>query len=307
MRCVSQLLQSSPLALPEARILLAYVLNWPRTALITRANNFLPDAVSSRFLGLQAQRVAGKPIAQLVGSREFFGLDFKVTPHVLIPRPETELLVECTLDAIRAIHLPHILDLGTGSGAIAITIAHARPDARVVATDYCTYALDVAQRNAHRLLGDAAFILPLPTLAKNHNFVFSGNLTQPRLMLCHGDWFNALNTMYHTAPVYFDIIVSNPPYIAALDPHLSEGDLRFEPLNALTDHADGLSAIHSIVSKSTAWLSPGGKIWIEHGHNQAQAVRTLLDTYGFDSIRSIRDLSGIERVTGGSVNGLQSS
>ncbi|CAG7603176.1 peptide chain release factor N(5)-glutamine methyltransferase [Candidatus Vallotia tarda] len=300
MKCVKQLLKSSPLAALEARILLAYALNWPRTALITRANDFLPNFLVDRFLELQAQRVIGKPIAQLVGSREFFGLDFNVTPHVLIPRPETELLVECALAAVHKIRFPRILDLGTGSGAIAIAIAHARPDARIIATDYCTYALDVARQNARRLLGDAALMQPLPTLVPNHNSSSDG-LTHPHFILRHGDWFNALDKAYQAVPAQFDVIVSNPPYIRVSDPHLCEGDLRFEPLYALTDYANGLSAIHTIISGSVIWLSPGGKIWIEHGHNQAKTVRSMFYTYGLDSIRSIRDLAGIERVTGGAV------
>ncbi|UDG82777.1 HemK/PrmC family methyltransferase [Candidatus Vallotia lariciata] len=302
MSCVAKLLGSSPLTPLEARILLSYVLNWPRTALITRANELLPNDLSERFLALQAQRISGKPIAQLVGSREFFGLDFDVTRHVLIPRPETELLVECVLDAVQKISLPRILDLGTGSGAIAIAIAYARPDAQIVATDCCTDALNIACRNAKRLLGDAALMLPPPRLANHHHSVFSSHPTQSRLTLCCGDWFKALNKSYFSVPVQFDVIVSNPPYISILDPHLCEGDLLFEPLDALTDYADGLSAIRTIIASSVTWLAPGGKIWIEHGHNQAKEVRSLLNTYGLYSIHSVRDLAGIERVTGGSVS-----
>jgi release factor glutamine methyltransferase len=300
MTCVAQLLRNSPLAPLEARILLAHVLDWPRTALITRADDTLPNALSARFLALQARRVEGEPIAQLVGSREFFGLDFDVTPHVLIPRPETELLVECALNAVRTIPSPRILDLGTGSGAIAIAIAHTRPDARIVATDRCAGALDVARRNARRLLGDAALAPALPVSAARHDLVTSGTPTQPRLALRHGTWFDALSEPHRTTPARFDAIVSNPPYIAASDPHLREGDLRFEPLDALTDHADGLSAIRAIVTGSVAWLAPGATLWLEHGYDQAEAVRALLDAHGFNSVRSVRDLAGIERVTCGS-------
>jgi release factor glutamine methyltransferase len=229
----------------------------------------------------QAQRIAGEPIAQLVGSREFFGLDFEVTPHVLIPRPETELLVECALDTVQATPRPRILDLGTGSGAIAISIAHARPDACVVATDRSAAALDVARRNARRLLG--------------------GTEAEARITFHHGDWFDALGGNALSAmPARFDAIVSNPPYIAASDPHLDAGDLRFEPLDALTDHADGLSAIRTLIAGAAPWLAPGATLWLEHGYDQAEAVRALLTAHGFGTVRSMRDLAGIERVTGGS-------
>lgn len=277
---VAELLRASPLPPLEARILLAHVLNWPRTTLITRADQALTEDAQACFAALQSRRIAGEPVAQLVGSREFFGLDFDVTPHVLIPRPETELLVECTLDTVRAVPSPRILDLGTGSGAIAIAIAHARPDAWIVATDRSTAALEVARRNARRLLDNTA-------------------LVSPRIAFHRGDWFDALRDAGRTLSKPFDAIVSNPPYIAASDPHLEVGDLRFEPLDALTDHADGLSAIRMIVADAAAWLAPGATLWIEHGYDQAEAVRTLLAAHGFGAVRSVRDLAGIERVAGG--------
>ncbi|UDG82242.1 peptide chain release factor N(5)-glutamine methyltransferase [Candidatus Vallotia cooleyia] len=292
---ITKILRSSPLNALEAQILLAHVLNWPRTMLITRADNPLPDALLARFLALQSRRIEGEPIAQLVGSREFFGLNFDITPYVLIPRPETELLVEWTLNAVQAIPLPHILDLGTGSGAIAIAIAHSRPDTRIIATDRCAIALAVACRNVRRLLGEAAL-----SLVSHHHLMMVNSLAQAYFMICHGNWFDALSALHHAPLMHFDAIVSNPPYIAASDPHLREGDLRFEPLDALTDHADGLSAIRSIIVGSVAWLAPGGTLCLEHGFNQAESVRSLFEKHGFNSICCMRDLAGIERVTCGS-------
>lgn len=278
----ADLLRASPLAPLEARVLLAHALGWPRTALITRADHTLPAEAIERFRTLEARRARGVPIAQIVGSREFFGLDFEVTADVLIPRPETELLVELTLAALEGVAAPRVVDLGCGSGAIAVSIAHARPDAHVVATDRSAAALAVAQRNARRLLGEAAV---------------SG--TPPRISFHQGDWLDALRQAATPVPARFDAIVSNPPYIAAGDPHLVEGDLRFEPPDALTDHADGFDAIRAIAAGAPAWLVDGGVLWIEHGYDQAGAVRALLAANGFDAVCSERDLAGIERTTGG--------
>jgi release factor glutamine methyltransferase len=269
------LLRASPLPALEARVLLTHVLGWRRTELITRGDELLDAASIARFRALEARRVHGEPIAQLVGSREFFGLDFEVTPDVLIPRPETELLVETALDALRSFAQPRVLDLGTGSGAIAVAIASARPDARVWAVDRSAGALAVATRNATRLLD---------TTRKGGALTF-----------IEGNWYDAL------APsLRFDAIVSNPPYIASGDPHLATGDLRFEPRGALTDDADGLAALRAIVADAPRWLAPGGVLWMEHGYDQADAVRALLTARGgFEDVRSARDLAGIERISGG--------
>jgi release factor glutamine methyltransferase len=268
------LLRASPLPPLEARILLTHVLGWRRTQLITRGEEPLERASVERYRVLEARRVAGEPVAQLVGAREFFGLEFEVTPHVLIPRPETELLVETALAAIEHRPHPRVLDLGTGTGAIAVAIASMRPDAQVWALDRSADALAVATRNGARLLD-----------AKRPG----GAMT-----LLHSDWYGSLD-----AALRFDAIVSNPPYIASGDPHLREGDLRFEPRGALTDEADGLSAIRAIVAGAPERLAADGALWIEHGYDQAEAVRALLSARGFAEVRSERDLAGIERISGG--------
>jgi release factor glutamine methyltransferase len=272
------LLRASPLPPLEARILLTHVLGWRRTQLITRGDEPLGRASVERYQALEARRMAGEPVAQLVGAREFFGLDFEVTPHVLIPRPETELLVETALATLENISRPRVLDLGTGTGAIAVAIAATRPDAQVWALDRSAEALVVAARNAARLL-DAK--RPGGAVAFEQS-----------------DWYDSLDPALR-----FDVIVSNPPYIACGDPHLSEGDLRFEPRGALTDEADGLSAIRTIVAGAPARLAVNGALWIEHGYDQAEAVRGLLSTQGFARVCSERDLAGIERISGGRLGG----
>lgn len=268
------LLRASPLPALEARVLLMHVLGWRRTQLITRGDEALEAAQIDAYRALEARRLKGEPVAQLVGAREFYGLDFEVTPDVLIPRPETELLVETALAAIEGLTAPRVLDLGTGSGAIAVAIASARPDARVWAVDRSEAALAIAARNAERLLDERR---PGGALA----FVA-------------GSWYDALDPSLR-----FEAIVSNPPYIASGDPHLDQGDLRFEPRGALTDEADGLTALRAIVAGAGAHLAPGGVLWMEHGYDQAAAVRTLLAAQGFADVCSQQDLAGIERISGG--------
>ncbi|WP_114814071.1 peptide chain release factor N(5)-glutamine methyltransferase [Paraburkholderia kururiensis] len=272
----ASLLRASPLPALEARILLGHALGWRRTELITRGAEPLDEDAIARFRSLESRRVAGEPVAQLVGQREFYGLDFEVTPHVLIPRPETELLVETALAAIATTNRPRVVDLGTGTGAIAVAIASARPDALVWAVDRSREALAVARRNAARLV----------------------DATRPggQVTLIESDWYDALDP-----ELRFDAIVSNPPYIAKNDPHLTQGDLRFEPRGALTDEADGLAAVRRIVAGAPAWLAPRGALWIEHGYDQAEAVRALLVAAGFTEVRSERDLAGIERISGGTL------
>ena len=272
------LLRASPLPPLEARILLTHVLGWRHTQLITRNDEALDSAVVERYRALETRRVAGEPVAQLVGAREFFGLDLEVTPDVLIPRPETELLVETALAAMDNISRPRVLDLGTGTGAIALAIASMRPDAQVWALDRSAEALAVATRNAARLLD-----------AKRPGSA---------VVLQQSDWYGSLD-----AALRFNVIVSNPPYIASGDPHLSEGDLRFEPRGALTDEADGLSAIRKIVAGAATRLAANGVLWIEHGYDQAAAVRALLAAQGFAEVRSEQDLAGIERISGGRWHG----
>ncbi|ALS59309.1 protein-(glutamine-N5) methyltransferase, release factor-specific [Pandoraea norimbergensis] len=269
---VETLLREPGLPPSESRILLSHVLGWSRTQLITRDREPLaPDAVAA-YRGLHARRVAGEPIAYLTGTREFFGLTFAVSPSVLIPRPETELLVELALARLEGCTAPRVLDLGTGSGAIALAIAHSRPDAQLTALDRSTDALRVATGNAQQL-----------------------GLAAPRVRFLESDWYGALAA--GEAP--FDMIVSNPPYIVAGDEHLSQGDLRFEPADALTDHADGLAALRVIVAGAVSRLKPGGWLLCEHGYHQAADVRALCDAAGFLDVFSERDLAGIERTTGG--------
>ncbi|MDR5821057.1 peptide chain release factor N(5)-glutamine methyltransferase [Caballeronia sp. LZ043] len=274
MSTAADVLRASGLPPLDARVLLMHVLGWRRTELITRDQEPLDDASVARFEALVARRLNGEPIAQLVGRREFFGLDFEVTPDVLIPRPETELLVETVLGIIAGTPNPRVLDLGTGSGAIAVSLAHARPDAKVWAVDRSPAALDVARSNAVRLLDAARAGGPVTFVASD----WTANL-EPSLL--------------------FEAIVSNPPYIASSDPHLEQGDLRFEPRGALTDESDGLSAIREIVEKAPFLLAVNGTLWLEHGYDQADAVRRLLQARGFSDVHSLRDLAGIERCTGG--------
>ncbi|KXV04747.1 protein-(glutamine-N5) methyltransferase, release factor-specific [Caballeronia megalochromosomata] len=274
MSTAADLLRTAGLPQLEARILLMHVLGWRRTELITRDGEALEHDAIARFEALAARRLNGEPIAQLTGKREFFGLEFDVTPDVLIPRPETELLVELALETIADTPNPRVLDLGTGTGAIAISIAHARPDARVWAVDRSGAALDVARGNASALLDAARAGGPITFVAS--------------------DW-----TANIDPSLLFETIVSNPPYIASDDPHLAQGDLRFEPRGALTDDADGLSAIRTIIGAAPFLLTTNGALWLEHGYDQAEAVRDLLKARGFTDVRSMRDLAGIERCSGG--------
>jgi len=265
------LLASSPLPRLEVHMLLEHVLGVPRTWLIAHDTDALTPAQTRDFLHRQARRLAGEPMAYLLGKREFMGHSFHVAPGVLIPRPETELLVEHALTVLAATQSPpplRVLDLGTGSGAIAISLALARPDISVTATDASPQALAIAADNAARLGANVTF----------HQ----------------GDWYAALPV--GTPP--FDVIVSNPPYIAGNDPHLAQGDLRFEPALALTSGADGLDALRHLIVHAPACLTRTGQIWLEHGWHQAQAVQTLLRQNGFQHIRSLPDLAGILRITG---------
>ena len=262
---LGQLQQGLPLDPLENRILLCHVLQLPRVALITQSERALTGEEAARLSSLVRRRLDGEPIAYIVGEREFFGLPFKVSPAVLIPRPDTELIVELTLE--RLLPRARLLDMGTGSGAIAVAAAHTRPDAAVTALDLSEAALEVAQANA------------------------AANGASVRFL--RSDWYAALGDEA------FDLIASNPPYIASGDRHLIEGDLRFEPSGALTDHADGLSALRIIIDGAPAHLEPGGWLLLEHGYDQAEAVRALLGARGFTEVQSWRDLAGIERVSGG--------
>lgn len=256
----------------EAQLLLCHVLGVTRSYLAAHPDDRLRPELQAAYLELLARRIAGEPLAYILGYREFYGLCFRVGPAVLIPRPETELLVELALS-----HVPEgkpfsMLELGTGSGAIAVTLAKYRPLATITAVDNSAAALALAQENA-----------------KAHG--------AEKVRLVESDWFSAL------AGMKFDLIVANPPYIAASDPHLCRGDVRFEPVAALIGGMDGLEAIRAIIAQAPAHLKPGGRLMFEHGYDQAEACRELLRRSGFSEVNSVPDLAGILRVTAGMLPG----
>ena len=256
----------------ETGLLLAHVLGRSREWLLAHDDQALPPDIKAQYLLLESRRVQGEPMAYLLGQREFMSHCFSVTTSVLIPRPETELLVETALATIALKPSPVLIDLGTGSGIIAISIAKARPDAQVIATDVSVAALALAQANAKALSAPVQFVA--------------------------GAWFDPFS-----AQPLFDLIVSNPPYIHPEDPHLGQGDLRFEPRQALTDERDGLTAYESIIAGAASRLKPGGWLWVEHGYDQAHAVSLRLAQVGFTQIKTSHDLGGNPRVSGGSYNG----
>lgn len=262
------LLLDSGSARIEVQALLQSVLQVNRAYLLSRAEQILSARQQANYAALLERRLRGEPVAYLLGEREFYGLTFKVSPDTLIPRPETELLVELALQRISQHRKCRVLDLGTGSGVIALSIAQARPDAEVVAVDASDAALAVAEDNAQRL-----------------------QINNARLL--HSDWFDALSGQH------FDLIVSNPPYIAAGDAHLAQGDLRFEPPAALASGGDGLRDIRHIIAAAGLHLNAGGWLLLEHGYDQAQQVRELLQQARFGAVFSAHDLAGIERVSGG--------
>ncbi len=250
----------------EAQRLLQTALNVNRAWLLAHENDAIQPNIHAAFEELLKRRLNGEPIAYILGKREFYGLDFIVTPDTLIPRADTETLGDAALKQIPFDKPCKVLDLGTGTGAIAIAISTERPQAQVTATDQSVAALAVAQANAKKLNAD------------NVQFVLS-------------DWFSAL------AGQTFDVIVSNPPYIAEQDEHLSQGDLRFEPRAALASGKDGLDDIRKIIQAAPEYLNPQGWLMLEHGYDQAEKVAGLMENAGFKSISSIADLSGILRVT----------
>ena len=273
-----QLIQILGLPADEARVdaqtLLRYALGVSRAWLIAHADEMLGGEQQTHFNALLQRRLQGEPVAYILGNREFYGLDFSVAPGVLIPRPDTETLVEAALRLIPETSASeqraplHILDLGTGSGAIAIAIAVNWPEAAVTAVDQSGAAVTMARQNAEKLG------------AKN-------------LRLLQSDWFSALGNER------FTLIVSNPPYIADADPHLSQGDLRFEPASALASGSDGLDDIRQIVAAAPTHLERGGWLLLEHGYDQAERVAGLLKEAGFTEIGHATDLAGIQRVTQG--------
>ena len=249
----------------EVQLLLQHVLKVNHAWLITHENDALQANIHAAFEGLLKRRLNGEPIAYILGYREFYGLELKVTPYTLIPRPDTETLVEAALTKIPQNQSHQLLDLGTGTGAIALAIAKHRPKALVTAVDASEKALSVAKVNA-KTLGIA-----------NIHFIQS-------------DWFGVLSGQR------FDMIVSNPPYIETNDTHLKQGDLRFEPISALASGIDGLDDIREIIDSAALHLNPNGWLLLEHGYNQAETVAKLLMRAGFAEISHALDLASVQRV-----------
>ena len=259
-----QWLDACRLPRSEARLLVEAVCRIGHARLIARSGDTIPQPQRAVLDMLAARRRRGEPMAYLLGSREFYGRSFRVSPAVLIPRPETELLVEAALA-----RLPpggQLWDLGCGSGVIGITVALERPDAAVRASDISPDALAMARANAAALSASIEW--------------------------AQGSWFVALPA----AEGLFDVIASNPPYIEAGDGHLQQGDLRFEPAAALTDFADGLSHIRTLAAQAQVYLKPGGWLLLEHGWNQGEAVRGILAGHGWQRVATLRDLAGLDRV-----------
>lgn len=251
----------------EAQILFGHAMGVSRAWLSAYRDDAVDPSAADTFRELVRRRRAGEPVAYLVGRREFYGLEFRVTPDVLIPRADTETLVDAALENLLKGAQPDVLDLGTGSGCVALTIAHERPAARVTAVDVSAAALIVARENAASIGVHAEFV--------------------------QGAWFEQL------AGRRFDLIVSNPPYVATGDPHLQQGDLRFEPATALASGEDGLADIRIIVADAPAYLLERGWLLFEHGYEQADVCRDLLLDAGFGEVISRADFAGLPRVAGG--------
>ena len=251
----------------DARVLLCHVLQCSHASLIAHPERVIDD-VAARYLGLVDRRVDGVPVAYLTGSREFYSREFVVTPDVLIPRPETELLVDLALERLPSDADASVLDLGTGTGCIGITIALEHPRTDVLAVDASEAALDVARDNMQRLGAE-------------------------RIRFIRGLWFDVVGGER------YDLIVSNPPYVADEDPHLAQGDVRFEPSLALTSGPDGLDALRLIVGGAPGHLLAGGWLLVEHGYDQGAVCRSLFQSAGLAKVATWPDLAGTERVTGG--------
>jgi release factor glutamine methyltransferase len=264
-------------ALPanEARILLAHVLEkhyqLPRSALLSRDDMNLNEQAFHEWESLASRRSLGEPIAYILGKKGFYNIELQVGPGVLIPRPETELLVEIALAEITKLNrATKVLDLGTGSGAIALSIASSTALALLIATDQSLEALAIAKQNAKSLA------------------------LSPQIQFAQGSWYEAVSPQNQ-----FDVIVSNPPYIACQDPHLGQGDLRFEPESALTDYGSGLSCLQAIISGAGRFLKSGGLIAVEHGYDQSEAVVELMKEAGLVDVQVHQDLAGHSRAASG--------
>ncbi len=252
----------------ECGLLLTRACGVERSWLLAHGEESVPQSGWLVYDAWLSRRLLGEPVAYLLGEREFYGHVFEVNAHVLIPRPDTELLVEQSLAVLPFEAGTRVLDLGTGSGAVAISIAIARPAAHVLAVDFSAAALQVAQQNARRL--------------KTVNIDFAVS-----------DWWQAITDQL------FDVIVSNPPYVAAQDMHLQQGDVRFEPLSALVAGEDGLDDLRTIIQRAPLHLKPKGYVLLEHGYEQGETVRMLLRQAGFLHVATYRDLAGNERVSVG--------
>jgi release factor glutamine methyltransferase len=266
---VAEMLRIANIDPLDARALLRSALDVSDAHLVAHPGQSLTEQQRERYLAWIERRRAGEPVAYLIGEREFYSLAFRVTPAVLIPRPETELLVEAALEYLTPHAACRVLELATGSGCVAVAIAVHRPGTQMTATDVSAAALAVARENAARHGAAIEFV--------------------------ESDWFAALGGRR------FDLIVTNPPYVAERDPRLAQSELRFEPRAALVAGADGLSCLRLIIAQARAHLEPGGRLLFEHGYDHAARCRALLIEAGFGDVASRRDLAGVERVTGGRV------
>jgi release factor glutamine methyltransferase len=261
-------LPDSPTARLDAELLLAAALGKPRSFLHTWPERIVSSEAALMFAGYLQRRRAGEPVAYILGHQGFWKLDLEVAPHTLIPRPETEMLVEAALELVPVFVPAEVLDLGTGTGAIALALANDRPGWKATAVDRVPEAVELAERNRQRL-----------------------HLNNAEVLNSH--WFSALEGRR------FDLIISNPPYIADADPHLAAGDVRFEPSSALVAGSDGMDDLRTIISQAPNHLKEGGWLLLEHGYDQGAAVRDLLTRHGFERVQTRRDLGGHERISFG--------
>ena len=266
MMTINEALRHFDLPRLEARLLLARITGLSHAAMVSAGPDALVDSHWQAFADLANRRLTGEPVAYLLGQREFYGRDFMVSPAVLIPRPETEHLVDAALDKVGRNQPARVLDLGTGSGAIAVTLAIESPAWQVSAVDLSADALNIARQNAANLGAQIAF----------H----------------HGSWFTPL-----ASDAVFELIVSNPPYIDAKDHHLDKGDVRFEPRMALTDGHDGLDCLREIAAQAPVRLAAGGWLMVEHGYDQGAACRDLFRLARLSQVATLPDLAGLDRIT----------
>ena len=261
-----QLAPRSDSAKLDAQILLGFVIDKERSYLLTWPEKELTKQTAQQYLALLQRRIAGEPIAYIIGVQEFWSLPFRVSPATLIPRPDTETLVELVLERFGELDILHCLDLGTGTGAIALALASEQPNWQIDAVDFNIDAVKLAKQNAQ-------------------------NLQLPQVNIFHSNWFSAITERK------FDVIVSNPPYIDVLDEHLHQGDVRFEPESALVADEQGLGDIKHIAQQSLKFLDVQGAIFFEHGFDQSLAVRQILINLGYQQVKTVKDLNNHDRVT----------